>query len=191
MCVWVCVCVCACRRNSNKLTNLLCFYTTHCSQCWKSIQVLKYTDVFLPGPLLTFSFVRVSYDHTTMHTAHMHTNTAQPWSKPQMAVNHLLWAGLDESVSLDTGFLPSGRLLVYFSTHQRLDVLSLSFCSDKDQIQEIDHVKCLWIIRIWPKTGAQLDANFWFDTVTVKMKRYHKLYRSHVVANSVMPFLCP
>lgn len=95
--------------------------------------------------------------HNTQ-TSHMHTNTPQPWSKPQMAVNRLLWAGLDESVSLDSQvFLPSGRLLVYFSTHQHLYVPSLSFCSDKEQIRAIDHVKRK---MNYSAAGAKLDPKF-------------------------------
>ena len=75
----------------------------------KSIPVLKHADVFLPDSLLTFSLVWVSYDHSHMNTTihrrpYAHKHTSVSWSKPQMALNRLLWAGLDESVSLETGF---------------------------------------------------------------------------------------
>lgn len=155
----------------------------------ESIQVLKHA-LFLPGPLLTLlssGWVMITplWTHNTQ-TSHMHTNTPQPWSKPQMAINRLLWAGLDESVSLDSlfffffgFFLPSGRLLVYFSTHHHLYVPSLSFCSDKEQTRAIDHVRGK---MNYSAAGAPLDAKFErilkFDTVAVELKVYHTLYRS-------------
>lgn len=142
----VCVCVYVPCWQANKSTLIL---QDTLVTMLKSIQVLMcfYQVVFSLFSRLGELWSH-PYEHNYTQTSHMHTNTPQPWSKSQMAVNRLLWAGLDESVSLDTGvFLPSGRLLVYFSTHQRLYVPSLSFCSDRDQIQAMDHVKSIWIIQ--------------------------------------------
>lgn len=50
----------------------------------------------------------LSYDHTYNLWTQLHTDTRRHTSAlvkmPQMAVNRFLWAGLDESISLDTFF---------------------------------------------------------------------------------------
>ncbi len=158
----MCVCVCVHCWQANKSTLIL---QDTLVTMLKSIQVLKHADVFLSGSFLTFSLIWVSYDHTPMNTsirrhpyAHKHTSALvkAPDGRKSSFMSRTWWKRFPGHWV----FLPSGRLLVYFSTHHRLYVPSLSFCSDKDQIQALVHVKDIWIIQIYPKAGARLDAKF-------------------------------
>ncbi len=162
MCVCVCEIVCV-RWQANK--SLLILQDTSVTML-KSFQVLKHTDVCLPGSLLTFPLVEVSYDHPAINTtirrqpyAHKHISALvkAPDGHKSSFMSRTWWKRFPGHWGV---FLPSGRLLVYFFTHQHLYVPSLSFCSDTDQIQAIDHSQCIWIIQICPKAGAQLDESF-------------------------------